>query len=183
MRHLFQWLCLGLLSAGVAGAQNPAPPELVSVKKIWSEAGHNAFTDLLRHKGEWFCVFREADGHVNGNGRIRVLVSPEGEQWQSAALLGEEGIDLRDPKLSVTPDNRLLLTLGGSVYRDRKLVERQPRSAFSPDGRQWTTPQRVGEKGDWLWRVTWHQGRAYGIVYTSPTLPPPGQKGPVVWLP
>jgi hypothetical protein len=55
--------------------------------------------------------------------------------------------------------------MGGSVYEGKVLKERQPRAAFSKDGRSWTTPQRVLEKGDWLWRVTWHKGRAYGIVY------------------
>jgi hypothetical protein len=140
-------------------------PQLVSVKKIWDGAPHNAFTDLTRFHDKWFCTFREADGHVRGNGRIRVITSTDGEQWESAALLSEEGTDLRDPKFSITPDGRLMLVLGGSVYENRALKERQPRVAFSKDGRTWTTPQRVLEKSDWLWRVTWHKGHAYGIAY------------------
>ena len=140
-------------------------PQLVSVKKIWDAAPHNAFTDLTRFSNQWFCTFREAQGHVGGNGTIRVLTSADGEQWQSAALLTEEGIDLRDPKFSLTPDGRLMLVLGGSVYEGKVLKERQPRVSFSSDGRAWTTPQRVLDKGDWLWRVTWHKGRAYGITY------------------
>lgn len=37
--------------------------------------------------------------------------------------------------------------------------------AFSTDGCDWTAPQRILEEGDWLWRVTWHKGCAYGITY------------------
>ncbi len=96
-----------------------------------------------------------------------MLTSRDGERWESAALLSEAGIDLRDPKLSVTPDNRLMLAMGGSVYEGKKLVGRQPRVAFSKDGHAWTTPRRVLEEGDWLWRVTWHKGHAYGIAYRS----------------
>jgi len=138
---------------------------LLSVKKIWDGAPHSAFTDLARFNNQWFCTFREADGHVRGDGRIRVLTSSDGETWESAALLSEDGIDLRDPKLSITPDDRLMLVLGGSVYEGKTLMERQPRVVFSKDGRQWTAPRRVLDKGDWLWRVTWHKGRAYGITY------------------
>jgi len=162
-------LCLSVSICGsplLCAAPTDAP-QLVSVTKIWDAAPHNAFTDLTRFGDKWFCTFREADGHVRGNGRIRVITSPDGAQWASAALLSEEGIDLRDPKLSLTPDGRLMLVLGGSVYENKKLKERQPRVAFSKDGKTWTTPQRVLEQGDWLWRVTWHNGRAYGIAYSN----------------
>jgi hypothetical protein len=163
-----QHLCLSVFICGspLLSASAANGPQLVSVMKIWDAAPHNAFTDLIRFHGKWFCTFREADGHVRGNGSIRVITSADGERWESAALLSEEGIDLRDPKLSTTPDGRLMLVLGGSVYENKVLKERQPRVAFSKDGRTWTAPQRVLAKGDWLWRVTWHKGSAYGITYS-----------------
>lgn len=41
---------------------------------------------------------------------------------------------------------------------------------FSADGRNWSQPQPVLEKGHWLWRVTWYKGRAYGVSkYGSPS--------------
>lgn len=145
------------------------PPELVSVKKIWDQGPHNAFTDLIRFQDRWFCTFREATDHVGGDGQSRVLVSDDGENWQSAALLSESGIDLRDPKLSITKDGQLMMVMGGSVYRGgKKLLGRQPRVAFSQDGKNWSAPERVLAEGDWLWRVTWHDGRAYGVSYTAP---------------
>lgn len=172
MRPGFVLLCRSFLFLPVAIcgwpllAQSPGnAPQLVSVNRIWDAAPHNAFTDLTRFGGKWFCTFRESQGHVGGNGKIRVLTSADGQQWNSAAVLSEAGIDLRDPKFSITPDGRLMLVLGGSVYEGKALKERQPRVAFSPDGRTWTAPRRVLEKGDWLWRVTWHKNRAYGIAY------------------
>jgi len=168
-RRLFLHLCLFVLICGwPALAASPADvPRLVSVKKIWDSAPHNAFTDLKRFNGQWFCTFRESAAHVGGNGRIRVLSSDDGERWESTALLSEAGIDLRDPKLCITPDERLMLVMGGSVYEGKTLRERQPRVAFSNDGHRWTTPRRVLDKGDWLWRVTWHKERAYGITYKA----------------
>src|SRR5581483_1223456 len=143
-----------------------AEPQIVSVTKIWDKGPHNAFTDLIRWRGQWYCTFREAEAHVGGDGKIRVLVSADGKDWSSSALVGESGIDLRDPKLSITPDDRLMIVAGGSVYKGKTLLGRQPRVTFSADGKTWTPPQRVVNEGDWLWRVTWHDGKAYGVVYT-----------------
>lgn len=166
MRH-FLLCALAALTCRLSAAP-AAPAEIVSVKKIWDRGAHNAFTDLLRWHGRWWCVFREAEAHVGGDGAIRVLESADGETWTSAAALAEKDIDLRDPKLSVTPDDRLMLVCGGSVYRGtRTLQGRQPRVLFSSDGRAWTPPERVLAEGDWLWRVTWHGGVAYGTSYVS----------------
>jgi hypothetical protein len=144
-----------------------AGPELVSVTKIWDRGPHNAFTDLIRWHGKWYCTFREAEAHIGGDGKLRVLESADGQAWEPVGLIQEQGIDLRDPKLSLTPDDRLLIVAGGSVYQGKMLLGRQPRVTFSQDGRQWTPTQRVLSEGEWLWRVTWHEGRAYGVSYNA----------------
>jgi hypothetical protein len=158
------WAAVAALLASACAA---AEPQIVSAAKIWDQGKHNAFTDLVRWRGKWYCTFREADAHVGGDGQLRVLESADGEKWQSAALVTEKGIDLRDPKLSITPDDRLMIVAGGSVYEGTKLLGRQPRVAFSRDGREWSAPQRVLTEGEWLWRVTWHGGRAYGVSYNA----------------
>jgi len=171
--RLLIWVCClcgpaWVWSETAVAQASSASAEIVSVKKIWDKGPHNAFTDLIRFQGKWYCSFREAEGHVTGDGRLRVLISPDGDTWESAALLSEEGLDLRDPKLSVTPDGRLMMLAGGSVYRGGKFMGRQPRVAFSGDGHNWTPIQRVLWKGEWLWRVTWYEGRAYGVSYNAP---------------
>lgn len=161
------------LAPGPAAEPETNRLQLVAARKIWDAAPHNAFTDLVRHRDAWFCVFREGSGHVPGsNGVIRVLRSTDGAQWASAARLTNPGIDLRDPKISVTPDGRLLLLMGGSVYdgherpQGRRLVTARTRVAFSADGAAWSAPEPVSvPAGNWLWRVTWHQGAGYGFSY------------------
>jgi hypothetical protein len=161
-------MALLLLHLVLVNAAQPAPvPTLVSVTRIWDGGAHNAFTDLIRWRDQWYCTFREGDDHVGGDGRIRVLVSADGEKWLSRALISEPGVDLRDPKLSITPDDRLMMVAGGSVYDGKRSLGRRPRVMFSADGNTWSRPQRILEEGDWLWRVTWHEGRAYGVTYKS----------------
>lgn len=162
-----------LLALAMTPSVEPPPaPSLVSVARIWDAGAHNAFTDLIRWRDRWYCTFREGDDHIGGDGRIRVLVSTDGDTWTSAALIGEPGVDLRDPKLSVTPDNRLMIVAGGSIYEGTRFISRQPRVVFSHDGSDWSAPVRVLRGGEWLWRVTWHDGRAYGVSYNaSPAAP------------
>ncbi len=178
MKHHFAGFCLLvlLLLARLATPIPAAEPKILEVNKIWDEGKHNAFTDLIRWHGKWFCTFREADAHVGGDGKLRVLESADGEKWESAALLAEKGIDLRDPKLSVTPDDRLMMTAGGSVYEGKTLKGRQPRVAFSQDGREWSATERVLTEGEWLWRVTWHGGKAYGVSYNAEERKSPAAK-------
>ena len=87
---------LAAVPAMPAAAGQPAKPELVEVRKIWDQAPHNAFTDLVRHQGRWWCVFREGQGHVSPDGALRVLTSADGVAWESAARLASATEDLRD---------------------------------------------------------------------------------------
>src|SRR5262245_3810316 len=177
MSRFIRFVVLLFLVVFLGPQAQAAPPELVSVVKIWDRGAHNAFTDLIRWRGKWYCTFREADAHVGGDGVLRVLESADGEAWDPVGLVVEQGIDLRDPKLSITPDDRLMIVAGGSVYGGTKtLKSRQPRVAFSKDGREWTAPQPVLTEGEWLWRVTWHDGRAYGVSYDAGARATPAAK-------
>lgn len=124
-------------------------------------------TDLILFKGKWFCAFRESDSHVGGTeGRIRILESHDTLTWSSQALLAEEGVDLRDPKFSITPTGDLMLLVGGTIYQAKKYQSLRSRVSFSKDGKNWQPFTEVLSPHEWLWRVTWHHGKAYGVAYS-----------------
>jgi hypothetical protein len=155
-----------ILGAGASAA--PPKATLVDVKKIADDAPHSAFTDLIYRGDEFICAFRQGRRHVSSDGRISVRTSSDGEQWETAATLSLPGYDLRDASLSTTPDGRLML-LGGASPR-KKDNEKAPTGsfvAFSDDAREWTTPEIIVEPGRWLWRVTWQDGKGYGIGYSA----------------
>jgi len=159
-------LLLPGLSLGVATA--PVKIELLDVRKIWDQAPHNAFTDLVRWNDCFYCAFREGRGHVSTDGKIRILESKDADQWQPTGLVSLEGYDLRDAHLSVTPQGGLML-LGGAAPRKQ---DNQPAPtgtfvSFSKDGKTFGSPQIAINPGRWLWCVTWHKGKAYGISYPA----------------
>lgn len=145
------------------------------VRRIW-DTGYSAFPSIEKFNGKYYITFREGEGHVfdkNGiaAGKIRVLCSEDGEEWKSVALLAKDGFDLRDPKLSVTPDGRLMLTIGGSVYEGKELKQRIPHVAFSNDGYDFSNPVPAVFSSDipfgmeWLWRLTWNGDTGYSVIY------------------
>jgi hypothetical protein len=138
--------------------------KLVQVEKIWDQAPHNAFTDLVRFRDRWFCVFREGQGHVSPDGALRVITSVDGQTWESAALITSSDSDLRDAKITVTPDGRLMLA-GAEALHEPVTHRHQSLVWFSDDGRTWSEAHEVGDRDNWLWRITWHRGQAYGFGY------------------
>jgi hypothetical protein len=152
-------------------------PKLIACTKIWDKEPHCAMTDLLHYKGAWLCAFRESDKHVYGkDGIIRIIQSRDGKKWSSIAEFSEEGLDFRDPKLSVAPDGSLMLLIGVTIYKDKKYVSRQSRVGFSEDGISWSAFKKVVAPHEWLWRVTWHEGVAYGATYRASNLEKPREE-------
>jgi hypothetical protein len=155
-----------LLATVATAAQPPLAAEIVSVAKIWDAGEHNAFTDLLRHNGKWYCTFREAKGHVDGDGQIRVIESADGQQWRSIALLAMEGGDLRDAKLSALQDGRLMISTVKWTKNDPQVKHRSLAWFINPaDGTD--ESHFIGDDNFWLWRTSWHKGTAYNIGYAT----------------
>ncbi len=160
------FLSLLFLTSLDATAQENTKPILIESKKIWDKAPHNAFTDLLRHNDQWYCVFREGKAHVSPHGSLRVLTSKDGKQWKSIALITHPKYDLRDAKITVTPDNRLMLN-GAGMIADAE-IRYYSMSWFSSDGgHTWDEGHEIGDPGFWLWRAHWHQNNVYTMGYNT----------------
>ena len=138
--------------------------KLIQARKIWDEAPHNAFTDLIRFQNRWFCVFREASTHHSPDGALRIISSTDAKIWESAALISSPSTDLRDGKFSISPDHHLILC-GVEVAIKENVRVHQSLLWSSKDGETWSKKNKIGGLNDWLWRITWHKGIAYSVAY------------------
>ena len=170
-------VCGALMSTADAPAQTDAPPaappdapslRLLEARRIWDQAPHNAFTDLIRFQNRWYCAFREGDGHVCDHGRLRVLVSDDGTTWTSAALMDGGAADARDAKLSITADGRLMLNGAVRFLNPVDGVNHQSLTWLSANGADWTGPHACPTGlGTWRWSVTWHGDYGYSMGYSG----------------
>ena len=157
----------------------PVPPprplrvELMDATRVWDTAPHQAFTDMCIDDDQFMLTFREGDGHVYGkDGAVRVLRSEDGSSWETAAVLHAKGVDLRDPKISRMPSGKLHVLMGGSIYNGQEFVSRKTK-VTRLDGHRGTVQaivdaeidSPVAEFDDWLWRICWRRGVAYGALY------------------
>jgi len=140
--------------------------QMIDVLKIWDRAPHNAMTDLIRFQNHWFCVFREGTDHVSPDGKIRITTSDDGFSWESGCLISIPDIDLRDPKITITPSGRLMLNAGGALNAPGP-QRHQSFVWFSDNGINWSRPASICDPNYWLWRVTWNGDLAYGIAYST----------------
>lgn len=163
------WVLLGLIAIAptVEADSPPIAARVVNVQKIWDQAPHNAFTDLTRWQDKWYCAFREGKGHAGDIGKLRILSSEDGTKWQSDGLLAMDEYDLRDAALEVTPNDRLMV-LGGAQRNVGGTRKTGTFVSFAAEPGDYTEPEIVVPLGRWLWRVTWHQGKAYGVSYGTP---------------
>lgn len=170
---LIALICCIMVSIGNIHATNYH----FNVRKIWENGSHCAFTSLVKFQDKYYCAFREGETHIfdkNGKaeGKVRLLLSKNGKRWKSVAVLSKPGYDLRDPKLSMTPDGKMMVTIGGSLYQEGKIIARIPHVSFSSDGVHFSDPEPVNIDStvcsgfDWLWRVTWEGDTGYVIDYS-----------------
>ena len=167
-------LQLVLVAASLHAADRPGPESkglktvrAMQSEMIWDAAPHNAFTDLARWNGRWYCSFREGAAHSSYDGAVRILSSTDGRRWQSEVRFAEEGLDLRDPKLCILPNGRLLVGVGArrQDQQDPRNWHTTSRVYITSDGEHWDGPHAVGDSQVWMWRYVTHKDHVYSFGY------------------
>ena len=149
------WVLVYLLAVSSAEAQHAAlrvkPREL---RKVVADGRHNAFAALARWREVYWLAFRKGTGHVARDGDLVVLRSGDTKTWEKSHAWDVSGDD-RDAQLLVT-ENRLFLYVnslqGGQFHVS---------VTFTEDGRTWSEPQPVYERGFILWKPVERGGRFY----------------------
>lgn len=143
--------------------------KLVDYYKVWESNNHNAFTDLKVFDEEFFLTFREGSTHNSYDGAIRLIQSKDGIIWEEIGYKYIEGYDLRDPKLSITSDNLILLY---SVGRSKNSNEEVFRKSFiwiydhkNQDWIDFYSPFFENDSKYWLWNLAWRGDEVYSVGY------------------
>ena len=140
--------------------------QLNAVQRVSTKGPHCAFVDMVKVQSNLLICYRKAVNHVSGHGQIEtVLVNSTGKA-SHRQILRFPSVDLRDPKLSVMPNGKVLL-IAYARHHDsaNKTLFSQSVCWTSADGETWSSPRYFGPTGWWLWRLRWHNEIAYGLAY------------------
>ncbi|NMA43741.1 MAG: exo-alpha-sialidase [Oligosphaeraceae bacterium] len=138
--------------------------KIVSVKKVYANGKHNAFTGLGYVNGRYVLAFRQSDGHGDASGKILLLESGDGKHWtehRSISLPEKDGIsfDFRDSYF-LSEQNRLLFYHFFTPVQNGKRLPSVSQVMSSTDGRSWSAPTKHES-------ILWHPVYAFGKYYTA----------------
>lgn len=140
--------------------------EITDNQVISPKSHHSAFTDALAFGKYTLVCYRRATNHISGDGSLEVAVLSPSMQIKTRQRLWMENADLRDPKLSVMPNGKLLLTAYARYCNEQnQTIVAKNICWFSDSGETWSAPRHFGPTNWWLWRLRWHNGTAFGFAY------------------
>ena len=165
-RRHFTCAAAGLAALDLRGASPRIRVE--SVRRLFHNGEHNAFTDLIEFKGNYYLTFRTCpDGHmVHPTSAILVLASRDGAEWREVYRFSVSKRDVRDPHLLIF-QNKLYVYTGTWYCGDTspKLFDLNQHLGYatcSTDGTGWEAPRMLeGTYGHYIWRAAAHGGKAY----------------------
>jgi len=151
-----------------------------SVRKIYDDGHHNAFTDLCRFKGRIYLTCRSCpDGHmVFTSSSIVVLVSDDdGATWEKVfSFDAPPDRDTRDPHFLIFRDQLFVYTgtwLVPPEGEQRDLNDHLGYAAWTADGVSWNGPRSLeGTYGHYIWRAAAHGDKAYLCARRRRDFPP-----------
>jgi hypothetical protein len=150
------------------------PADTIITDCIWNEAAHNAFTDLEYFKKHLYCSFREGDGHLPQTdsimGEICIIRSSKTKDWELVKRFTSDRYDLRDSKMSIMPDGRLMLLVSGIDWKGSVIRSQSTFVSFSNNGIHFSDlmpvviDPSIGSKWDLIWSLTWTDSVGYAAL-------------------
>ncbi len=171
-KHILLAALIILPLVAVRAAADEAMPKVrvESIRRVFDDGPHNAFTDLVRFQGRIYLAFRNCpDGHmVHPTSSIIIMASDDGKQWQQVHRFSVKRRDTRDPHFLVFNDKLFVYT--GTWYSGETTLPRDQYelnlhlgyAAWSEDGQNWHSPIMLdGTFGHYIWRAAAYNGKAY----------------------
>lgn len=168
---------LAVVSIEAAGA-SPPQVDVTSLRRVFHNGEHNAFTDLCRFRDQLYLTFRSCpDGHmVHPTASILILRSKDdGGTWEQVHRFAVKDRDTRDPHFLIFRDRLFVYTgtwWSGPTTLPREEYDMNKHlgfAAWSDDGATWTSPVMLeGTFGHYIWRAASFGDKAYLCARRKP---------------
>ncbi len=126
---------------------------------VVSDGMHNAFTDMIKWKGDYYLIFARSPSHLfSDESRLVLMQSSNMISWEEIHSFSIPGQDIRDPKFAIF-DDRLFMY----VMKNLDFTAEPYGSAytFSEDGKNWRDLKDISQKGWLFWRPKTRDGKTW----------------------
>jgi hypothetical protein len=169
LRSIAACLCLAAFTAHALPAADDLPQvRIESLRRVFHNGEHNAFTDLCRFHDRYYLTFRSCpDGHgVYPTSSIIVLASDDAQAWQQVHRFHVPKRDTRDPHFLTFQEKLSVYTgtwyCGKTAPKQRDMNEHLGYACFTNDRKTWSDPVMLeGTYGHYVWRAATFGGKAY----------------------
>jgi len=174
-------------SRGRSAAATSRNPDVLleRMEKIFSDGKWNGRPEVVFWRGRYYLTFRSASGHDSPDGRLRMLVSKGNEPrgWTLEELHKPPVGDASEGHMLVTSERMfayvVLNTAGAPAQEENSTVV-----VHSEDGRHWSEPIEVYERGYSFWKPVTQGGAHYvaaDIMTTDPRVELLTSKNGIEW--
>ena len=139
--------------------------EIEKVECIWWDGYHNAFTNIIKFKENYYCTFRHATSHgLIGKGEIYVLKSSNLKEWELIKKFPALR-DSRDPKLFMFKERLGVLFFAYPDIETKKL--RDGYISYSDDGENFSDLIKISKDNLCFWKIRNYKGVLYATAYSA----------------
>jgi len=153
-------LCVCSVTCPVITAEEHQRVKPRDIRRVVDNGKHNAFTAMVRWKGDYWLSFRSATDHGTKDGDLIVLRSSDAEQWSEALHLNVLPDD-RDPQFLATSQRLFLYDPGRDGGMLKSFV------IHTDDGNTWSQPRQVYQDHFIFWKPVARQGKFYATAHIS----------------
>jgi len=139
--------------------------EIEKIECIWWDGYHNAFTDIIEFKGNYYCTFRHGTQHsLQGKGEIYILKSSNLKNWELIRTFSPLK-DSRDPKFFIFKENLGVLFF---TYPDiNTTTKKDAYISYTDDGENFSSLIKISQDNLCFWRIRNYKEKIYATAYSS----------------
>lgn len=146
-----------------------------SVIRIWADGTHCAFPDLIYFNDSYYCSFRKGNGHIPKSdtclGSICIIKSNDLKSWKVLTDFKIPNFDLRDSKMEIMPDGRLMLLISGIKWEKDENTKQTNFVTFSKNGLGFSDPEeviidnKIKSQWDFIGSIVWSDSVGYTTLH------------------
>ncbi|MHA1147988.1 MAG: hypothetical protein ACTSR8_07050 [Promethearchaeota archaeon] len=132
---------------------------------VETDYSHNAFTDMVYWKDNFYLAFRAASVHAPvEDARIIVMKSEDAKDWKIVEEFSVKGKDIRDPKFGIIGDKLFIYNIVREINSEFDGEVTKTKYSFTKNGDDWEDLEDIEPENHRFWRTKTYNNRSWQCI-------------------
>ena len=133
--------------------------------EVETEYTHNAFTDMVYWKDNFYLTFRAASFHAPvEDAKIIVMKSDDAKDWKIVEEFSVKGKDIRDPKFGIIGDRLFIYNVVREIESELDKEITTTQYSFTENGKDWDHLEDIEPEDHRFWRTKTYDNKSWQCV-------------------